>query len=88
MSPVTEPGRWREIERLFHAASDLDVAERAAYLDTACNGDAALRKEVESLLEASDEATDFLSVPISGAVKEVWPGQGRRAAWRCFRFRM
>src|SRR5262249_41878624 len=41
---------------LFLAASDLDPAERAAYLDRECGGDAELRARVEALLRANDAA--------------------------------
>ena len=42
---------------LFLAASDLaDPAERAAYLDRECGGDADLRARVEALLRANDAA--------------------------------
>src|SRR4051794_19694042 len=42
---------------LFLAASDMpDLAERAAYLDRACGGDAELRDRVEALLRANDAA--------------------------------
>ena len=42
---------------LFLAASDLsDQAERAAYLDRECGGDADLRARVEALLRANDSA--------------------------------
>src|SRR2546423_13327903 len=42
---------------LFLAASDLsDPAERAAYLDCECGGDAELRGRVEALLRANDAA--------------------------------
>ncbi len=47
------PERWREIERLYHAALERDAAERAAFLNEACGGDEALRREVESLLDLS-----------------------------------
>jgi eukaryotic-like serine/threonine-protein kinase len=38
-------------------------AERAAYLDRACGGDAALRSEVEALLRASQRRGDLLDLP-------------------------
>src|SRR3954452_1631299 len=42
---------------LFLAASDLaDPAERAAYLERECGGDAELRARVEALLRANDAA--------------------------------
>lgn len=44
------PERWRRIEALYHAALMRPERERAAFLDTACDGDEALRHEVESLL--------------------------------------
>ncbi|ARA94347.1 serine/threonine protein kinase [Rhodothermaceae bacterium RA] len=46
--------RWNQIETLFWAALDRDAAERAAFLDEACAGDAALRREVEGMLAAHE----------------------------------
>jgi serine/threonine-protein kinase len=42
--------RWQQIERLYHAALELPVTERALYIGERCAGDDALRAEVESLL--------------------------------------
>jgi len=39
---------------------------RAAYLDTACRTDTALRRRVEALLRASENAGDFLEEPPTG----------------------
>lgn len=52
---------------LAEAAALPPGAERLAWLDTACAGDAALRAEVERLLAAHDQAGDFLeeSVQVS-----------------------
>src|SRR6266567_3578745 len=49
----------REIE-IFNAALELPAAERVGYLDRVCAGDAALRQRVEELLEAGEQAGDFL----------------------------
>ena len=46
------PERWRELTTIFHDAREREGAERAAYLDRACGGDAFLRAELESLLAA------------------------------------
>src|SRR5262245_23982263 len=46
---------------LFLAALERPPAERAAYLEAACGGDAALRQRVEALLAAHDEPGAFLS---------------------------
>lgn len=47
----------------FQALDRDDPAERAAYLDEACAGDAALRQRIEALLRAHAKAGDFLGVP-------------------------
>lgn len=44
-----------DAKSIFLAAADKPAAERAAYLDTACAGDAVLRQRVEALLRAHDE---------------------------------
>src|SRR5690242_9771642 len=55
--------RWRRIESLYLAALELGEAERAAFLNHECGGDAALRNEVASLLVSHDEADSFLAAP-------------------------
>jgi serine/threonine protein kinase len=52
--------RWREIESLYHAACELKPEKRQAYLERACSGDEALRREVESLLAHEGMAANFL----------------------------
>ena len=47
-------------ESIFAAAVALaTAAERAAYLDQACAGDIALRRQVEALLQVHDAAGSF-----------------------------
>jgi eukaryotic-like serine/threonine-protein kinase len=54
-------------ESIFAAAVALtSAAERAAYLDQACAGDAALRNHVEALLRAHERAGHLLDRPIVG----------------------
>lgn len=55
--------RWRQISRLFHEAWARAEEERNAFLDAACEGDEALRREVESLLANEARASAFLAVP-------------------------
>jgi eukaryotic-like serine/threonine-protein kinase len=57
------PDRWREIERLYHAALERRAEERAAFLAEACGNDTALRQEVESLFEYQPRAKDFIETP-------------------------
>src|SRR5262245_42226594 len=52
-------------EQVFLAALDLDSpADRAAYLETACGGDAELRRRVEELLAAHFKSGVFLDEPV------------------------
>lgn len=44
--------RWKRIWEVFHDARERPAEERAAYLDSACEGDTELRREVEELLSA------------------------------------
>jgi eukaryotic-like serine/threonine-protein kinase len=57
------PESHRKISDLYHSASELATAERSAFLDEACGGDEALRREVQSLLAARDKAGDYFAAP-------------------------
>lgn len=57
-----EPQRWRQIEDLFQNALDCEPGRRATFLDSACAGDASLRKDIESLL-SSYEKGSFTETP-------------------------
>src|SRR5262245_21200669 len=57
------PERWQQVDELFLAALERAPAERAAFLDEACSGDAALRGEVESLLGSYERADRFMEKP-------------------------
>ncbi|HEY8560250.1 MAG TPA: protein kinase [Pyrinomonadaceae bacterium] len=57
------PERWEQVTEIYHAALERDPAERRGFLETACAGDEALLREVESLLEADDRAGDFIARP-------------------------
>src|SRR5262249_48724626 len=58
-----QPEHWRRIERLYHAALELDANERGAFLAVACGGDETLRGEVESLLRCDAQAENFIEAP-------------------------
>ena len=51
------PERMQQIEAIFHDACNLAPKERVAFLDEACTGDEALRREVELLLTADEQAS-------------------------------
>jgi serine/threonine protein kinase len=58
-----KPERWQQLDKLFQSALEREPEQRAAFLDGACAGDEALRREVESLLAASKEAGSFIERP-------------------------
>ncbi len=75
--------RWRQVEDLFHRALEREEPDRSAFLDQACAGDEALRREVESLLAERTESA-FMETPAMegearGLAQENRPGlEGRR----------
>jgi serine/threonine protein kinase/Tol biopolymer transport system component len=56
-----DPERWQEVDRLFEEALDRPPEERAAFLDSACAGETALRREVERLLAADEQGAGALA---------------------------
>jgi predicted ATPase/serine/threonine protein kinase len=70
--------RWQEIERIYHAAREMDKSAREGFLAQACRGDEDLRREVESLLVQADQHDSFLESPAIEAAAELllsdgWP---------------
>src|SRR5512140_3262321 len=60
---------------VFNTALELPGGERAAYLDRACAGDAALRQRVEDLLKANEASCACLES--SAPVPQAPAGTGR-----------
>jgi serine/threonine-protein kinase len=61
------PARWERVKDIFRSAVTLGPGERSAFLDTACGEDQDLRREVESLLNASSAASDAgFGAPVLG----------------------
>ncbi len=52
-----DPARWERVQALFHGAVDLDDSARSRFLDASCEGDGALRAEVERMLGQDARAT-------------------------------
>jgi serine/threonine protein kinase len=57
------PERWKQIEELYHSVLRLEARQWPAFLDQACTGDEALRREVESLLLYQVPAEGFIDAP-------------------------
>ena len=51
--------RWQRVDRVFAGALECEPAELPSYLDRATGGDDALRRQVEALLAADQQATEM-----------------------------
>ncbi|MHC5028081.1 MAG: serine/threonine protein kinase, partial [Planctomycetota bacterium] len=62
-SPLVQTGNRMSpnAETIFNEARSMRPAERAGYLKGACGNDADLRADVESLLQADEEAASFMA---------------------------
>jgi serine/threonine-protein kinase len=63
MDEAFDRERWRRLSGILDAALDLPLEARGRYLDEACGGDAALRREADDLLAADFAAGNFLDSP-------------------------
>lgn len=83
------PERWRQVEALFYRAVDLDPDARAACLDTYCAGDAALRREVEALLDSDRGRRGSIRDAVEREAVRLLQGADasgeRLGAWRLLR---
>ena len=54
------PNLWERLEELFHETLRLQPSERDEYLSAQCEGDLALRREVESLVAEAELEENFI----------------------------
>jgi eukaryotic-like serine/threonine-protein kinase len=57
------PERWRQIKEILDVSLSLDPAEREEYLTRVCESDRELRVEIDSLIEAHQDAGDLFDTP-------------------------
>lgn len=65
------PERWQQIKDVFNLAIEYEPGQRSSFLLQACDNDAALQKEVESLLAAHDRDGSFIDSPAYKAASEL-----------------
>src|SRR5215475_6494571 len=65
------PEQYRRIGELYHAAMELEPEARVDFLAGACGSDDELRREVESLLRAREQADGFIAGKVAGVVAEM-----------------
>lgn len=64
------PERWREVRSLFDAVCELPAPDRPAFLESSTS-DLDLRREVEEMLRASDEAPDLITTPAAARIAAI-----------------
>jgi serine/threonine protein kinase len=67
--------RYKKIDEIFDVALELEVGERAVYLQQVCGTDSDLRREVESLFEARNEIGNFIQTPAFEEAAKSLAGQ-------------
>ncbi|HKP67661.1 MAG TPA: tetratricopeptide repeat protein [Pyrinomonadaceae bacterium] len=68
--------QWEKVKTILQAAIDLPDGDRAAFIDKESAGDEDVRSEVETLLEAHDEAGTFIGSPIASVSDLLGGTQG------------
>jgi len=63
--------RWQQVNDLFQLAAERAPEERTTFLQTACQGDEGLRREVESLIACYERAENFIESPAFEVVPEL-----------------
>jgi serine/threonine-protein kinase len=67
--------RWQEISRIFQVALAQEPHERSLFLASACEGDEDLRRQVESLLAATEDTRSIRGSAGPGAIPPGTPVQ-------------
>src|SRR5215510_12885211 len=71
------PARFQTIEEIYRAALDQEPDQISSFLRTACQGDEALRREVDALLASRERAAEFIETSAVGlATKIIQTEQG------------
>src|SRR2546422_7053706 len=65
------PEHWQHVDQVLEAALEREPGQRAAFVAKVCASDEALRREVESLLDAHERSGRFLDTPPADADVQV-----------------
>src|SRR5262245_50329542 len=63
--------QYRRVGEIYHGAMELAPEARADFLAGACGDDDELRREVESLLRAREQAEGFIAGKVAGVVADI-----------------
>jgi serine/threonine protein kinase len=80
---------WERIQSLFLEALDLPPEQRSSFLDTACNGDEEMRREVESLIAHDSTDERRIAEALEDTAQSLFASEDLRGArlgtWRVIR---
>src|SRR5437764_2121850 len=68
------PERWQQVEYVLQAALDLPPHERSSFLDETCAGDKQMKAEAASLIDAYNQAGDFIEEPAIAQDASIFVG--------------
>jgi len=69
------PERYQQVCQLYHAALELTPDRRVAFFDGTCGSDEELRREVESMLKAHEDAGNYFASPAMEVAARSLSGQ-------------
>lgn len=64
--PMT-PVEWNAVKEILNSALECEPADRPTYLEQACGGDGALRRQIEALIEADGQAWSLMEAPAAAS---------------------
>jgi WD40 repeat protein/serine/threonine protein kinase len=77
------PERYEQVCKICYDALELEVSQRAAFLDRVCGADEALRREVEVMLANEEGLASFLDEPaLAVAAQSLVEDRGQSGALR------
>ncbi|MEY2479529.1 MAG: eukaryotic-like serine/threonine-protein kinase [Verrucomicrobiota bacterium] len=69
-----QPDRAERVAEIIDRALEVEIAQREALLVDLCGEDVDLRREVESLLQFQDKASNFIEAPAVERLAEIFAG--------------
>ena len=70
------PERWQEVKEILYPALEMAAADRSSFLDEKCGDDKELRREIESLIAAHDDAAGRFESPAVEKIAAVVSNEG------------
>src|SRR6266849_3392623 len=74
------PQQYEHLTELFHAVLEVMPDKRASFFDQVCDGDADLRRELESLLAAHQQRAAYSQMPPEDIAAGLYRAQQDNAA--------